>query len=177
MQKIFVSKSMGAPTPYNSSNSKQKTSVTGVFLALLIGLAIGYWMGTIMPPRKIRSALNSSVNPTTETATAPTSGSANGISHASQSSRKTLSKEEWRKIFLQHFQYEPSNNQIYGTTGEDHHLPGVPDLIKAMGKPNRTQTISGQRYWYYTCSDGEIQLIMTGADDSWPLQGTQMNDY
>ena len=29
-----------------------------------------------------------------------------------------------------------------------------------MGKPNRTQTVGDQAYWYYQCTDGTIQLVM-----------------
>jgi hypothetical protein len=40
------------------------------------------------------------------------------------------------------------------------------DLYAAVGRPARTQSLGGQRYWYWQCRDGTIQmLLLIGVDN------------
>lgn len=56
-----------------------------------------------------------------------------------------------------------------------------PDKAKfadAMGKPDKTQSVGGDLYWYYRCSDGMIQLklaVVPGRENVLVLSA--INDY
>lgn len=56
-----------------------------------------------------------------------------------------------------------------------------PDKTKftaAMGKPDHTQSVGGDVYWYYRCSDGMIQLklaVVPGRENILVLSA--INDY
>jgi hypothetical protein len=42
--------------------------------------------------------------------------------------------------------------------------PGIArenDIIDAFGKPDRTQTLGNDMYWYWQCSDGTMQVVMS----------------
>lgn len=56
--------------------------------------------------------------------------------------------------------------------------PEKSKFTSAMGKPERTQTVGGDQYWYYRCSDGLIQMQLTvvpGRENVMVLSA--INDY
>ncbi|MGE3752788.1 MAG: hypothetical protein AB7I45_01385 [Planctomycetota bacterium] len=64
---------------------------------------------------------------------------------------------------------------IVGSFGDN----GKQMWIAEIGKPDRTQSIGGSYFWYYACSDGTIQVVISGAldqgDDLFAVEG--INDY
>lgn len=34
------------------------------------------------------------------------------------------------------------------------------EFVRLLGEPDKTQTVGDQTYWYYECSDGQIQLVL-----------------
>jgi hypothetical protein len=56
--------------------------------------------------------------------------------------------------------------------------PEKAKFTSAMGKPARTQTVGGDLYWYYRCSDGMIQIklaVVPGRENIMVLSA--INDY
>ena len=48
---------------------------------------------------------------------------------------------------------------------------------QVMGKPNRTQTVGNETYWYYECSDGMIQMEMDPTVLQMGTIQAEVNDY
>jgi hypothetical protein len=38
------------------------------------------------------------------------------------------------------------------------------EFVKIMGKPDKTQKVGGDTYWYYSCSDGQIQMVLASGN-------------
>ncbi len=56
------------------------------------------------------------------------------------------------------------------------------DLIQAMGKPSRTQTLGNDTYWYWQCQDGTIQIVILHYKNlayygEGEIMVTHINDY
>jgi len=65
-----------------------------------------------------------------------------------------MSKEQWWKKLEDNNLKFPGNRAVMDVKKED--------FIRIMGKPNRTQSLGEQTFWYYNCSDGQIQMVITG---------------
>jgi hypothetical protein len=70
-----------------------------------------------------------------------------------------------------------SRNQVFAVTGTTIQMTKS-DFIQLMGEPDRTETLNGQSYWYYECSDGTVQIECQAAavNAAGIIQG-QVNDY
>lgn len=56
--------------------------------------------------------------------------------------------------------------------------PEKTKFTSVMGKPARTQTVGGDIYWYYNCSDGILQMqlaVVPGKENILVLSA--LNDY
>lgn len=67
-------------------------------------------------------------------------------------------------------------NQMFQVTG------GVIQMqkntfVKLMGSPDKTQTLNGQVYWYYSCKDGMIQVVVDAGALSQGVMAGHANDY
>lgn len=64
---------------------------------------------------------------------------------------------------------------VVGNIGDN----GKKMWIDEIGKPDRTQSVGGSYYWYYRCSDGQVQVVISGAldqgDDLFAVEG--INDF
>lgn len=90
-------------------------------------------------------------------------------------------KREFRKRWEKYWEERPEigwrQPGIYGKTIED--AEAVLSAACSGRKPDRTQTISGTHYWYFTCADGVIQLTWSywGDSSGVRLNVDQLNDY
>ena len=86
---------------------------------------------------------------------------------------KNLTKAEWRTKLVGH--YKPGTDYSIKMSI----LPSVSseDFKSFMGSPNSTQTVGGESYWYYECSDGMIQLSMSTPALSQGIMQGNINDY
>lgn len=83
-------------------------------------------------------------------------------------SGRSMSKEQWKAQVTKSF---PGFLQM----GE---YPDKAKFTAALGKPDRTQSLGGDVYWYYRCSDGMIQLklaVVPGRENLMVLSA--FNDY
>jgi hypothetical protein len=71
-----------------------------------------------------------------------------------------FSKDEWRTKVAS-LQQNP--NELLGA-GIIAQMPKAA-LIAAVGKPDRTQRIEGQQFWYWDCTDGMIQIVGSSYTD------------
>jgi hypothetical protein len=52
------------------------------------------------------------------------------------------------------------------------------DFKQLMGNPSSTQTVGDQAYWYFECSDGQIQLVLnSGSLLGMGVMEGKINDY
>ena len=53
------------------------------------------------------------------------------------------------------------------------------DFEQAFGKPTKTQTIGRNTFWYWTCQDGTVQVILSSgwADSDDRVTLVAINDY
>jgi hypothetical protein len=51
------------------------------------------------------------------------------------------------------------------------------DFRNFMGAPDSTQTVGDKAFWYYYCSDGEIQLSMYAPNLIVGIMQGEINDY
>jgi DNA-directed RNA polymerase subunit RPC12/RpoP len=65
-----------------------------------------------------------------------------------------MSKEQWWNKLEDNKLKFPGNRAVMNVQKED--------FIRIMGKPNRTQSVGEQTFWYYDCSDGQIQMVISG---------------
>jgi hypothetical protein len=87
-----------------------------------------------------------------------------------------MTKEQWKDKLSQHFNVVVNQIQALKTA------PGMPWSAKTfqqiMGKPDRTQVLGDDTYWYYNCRDGEFQLVIGSI---WlykdTIFGAQINEY
>ncbi len=78
-----------------------------------------------------------------------------GIGNAfSIQSAPTMTKEQFRAKFADLDGGSRSRGQVREV-----------DLIRAVGKPSRTQTLVNRTFWYWTCQDGIIQIVIFGYKD------------
>jgi len=61
-----------------------------------------------------------------------------------------LTKVQWKDKMARNFRWYPGT-PVIGAANQ---------FQQVMGKPDRTQTVGDEAYWYYQCSDGTIQLVM-----------------
>lgn len=66
---------------------------------------------------------------------------------------KVLTKEQWRARLS-------SNYPVAQATGGASLQTTVEDFVSKMGCASRTQTVGKTAYWYYKCSDGDIQVCL-----------------
>lgn len=80
----------------------------------------------------------------------------------------SLSKDAWKAKVEKSF---PGFSQGF-------EYPDKAAFTAAMGKPDRTQTVDGDLFWYYRCSDGMIQMQLAVAPGKENLMIlSEMNDY
>ena len=61
---------------------------------------------------------------------------------------------------------------------KDNRIELAAGLKQVFGEPERSQTVGDQTFWYYQCSDGTIQVVLTAYQilkGSAPID--QINDY
>lgn len=120
---------------------KPKTSKVGIMVALIVGLVIGYGAGSA----KVSSGITGSV----------------GGSGFSFPSFGRMSKGQWWQKFKQNKLDEKIGYQAqFGTGG----YCTKDEFIGIMGKPDKAQKVGGQAYWYYTCKDGQIQMVLNSGN-------------
>ncbi|NCC51379.1 MAG: hypothetical protein EOM20_09210 [Spartobacteria bacterium] len=85
-------------------------------------------------------------------------------------SGKLPTKEQWKQKVAANFSV--SVNQISDMVSPD-------DFKKEMGDPDRTQTLGDRTYWYYFCSDGQIQMDINSVTLIMYeiMSGARINDY
>ena len=59
---------------------------------------------------------------------------------------KTMTKAQWKQTYYSRF---PVGSIVTVTR-----------FKSVFGQPSRTQTVQNEAYWYYTCSDGVIQVVL-----------------
>ena len=129
----------------------------GIVLALMAGLIIGYFAGAGIPVIGRSSGLLDRVRPV---------------------SAQRMTKDEWKTKAYAYFkssgEYEGQGHMLNPTL-----LWGIDGEVfkRVMGKPDRTQTIGSNMYWYYTCRDGVIQLVLENREGLDNLLVGDVNDY
>lgn len=87
-----------------------------------------------------------------------------GCSENGDNGPQKMSKAEWRQKYAQNFGKNP--------------IVQVTKFKGVFGEPDRSETIDQSAYFYYTCRDGEIQVI---ANDPNLFQSgacvQRINDY
>jgi hypothetical protein len=68
-------------------------------------------------------------------------------------SSRSMTKEEWK---------EKVNKKFPGFLMQDS-FPNRNKFMSVIGKPTRTQSVNGEPFWYYQCSDGMIQMQLCWA--------------
>jgi hypothetical protein len=72
-----------------------------------------------------------------------------------------VTKEEWlAKLKENKLDKKIGYHAQFGTGG----YCAKEEFIKIMGQPDKTQKVGGETYWYYTCSDGQIQMIVASGN-------------
>lgn len=147
------------PTGAGSESRRpaKKTARKRCVLALTAGLIIGYIFGAGFPVGERGSVLPDS---------------------ARALSAQRLTKDEWKAKAYAYFrssgEYEGQGHMVTPTL-----LWGIDGEVfkRVMGNPDRTQTIGGNMYWYYTCRDGMIQLVLENREGVDNLLVGDINDY
>jgi len=90
------------------------------------------------------------------------------LSIAGCGGNSSVTKDEWKARVQKNF---PGFMRMV-------EYPDKATFISVMGKPDRTQTVGGNPYWYYQCADGMIQIqfcAVPGKENMLVLSA--MNDY
>ena len=153
-KQIIVPKLRSAPPPLAyTPPAKRRAGKAGIVVALVVGLVIGFGAGSAKGPSGILKS--------------------GGITLLSFG---RLTKEAWRERVAGHF--DVAVNQVVLSKANPNGLASAEEFKKLVGKPDRTQTVGEQTYWYYTCSDGQIQMVTDAALLSRDIiAGAQINDY
>jgi hypothetical protein len=104
---------------------------------------------------------------------------ASALSRSGLPSQARPSKEQWRnRLRESHLDFRiglhgsPANYTDYGGTCN------TSDFVARMGRPDRTQTVGEQAFWYYDCKDGVIQMSLSAYElDQGIVIANHINDY
>ena len=91
-------------------------------------------------------------------------------SGAAPSQPHSITKAEWRQKLEGRYGQYASLNIVYQWKADD--------FKQFMGNPSSTQNVGDEAFWYYYCSDGQIQLVMDqGNLLAWGRMVGKINDY
>ena len=166
-QRIVISKkTANALADGSHIPAPHKSRTVGSFIA---GLVIGVIIAAVY----IKSGFIQSITSMFEGASRPSLPST--TSHPSQPANLLrLSKQQWINKLNMH--YDVLNNSLFHIKKGDDQT--VDNFIKLMGKPDRTQSIGKEKYLYYSCIDGYLQvMIELYMYDHNFMIGAQINEY
>lgn len=145
------------PTPPVTSRPKTKSNKAGIVIALVIGIAIGYGVRVTQnqaptPPSSAQATAQLPASPAPYTPEAAVAEKQ--VARAPAARPRRISREEWWAKLEENDLKFPGNRSVLDVKTED--------FIRIMGKPVKTQSVGENMYWYYNCSDGQIQMVIKG---------------
>jgi hypothetical protein len=130
-EQIILPKSGATGSSPAYTPPQKKTSKVGIVVALVIGLVIGYGVGSAKGPSGI-SKLSGGIS-------LPSFG--------------RMTKEQWWAKLEKNELKFPGYRAVVRVPKDK--------FLQIMGKPDKTQAVGENVMWYYTCSDGQIQMVLS----------------
>jgi hypothetical protein len=81
----------------------------------------------------------------------------------------SITKAEWRNKLERRYGQYARLNIAYQWKADD--------FKQFMGNPSSTQNVGDEAFWYYDCSDGQIQLVMDQGNLAIGIMAGKINDY
>ena len=92
-----------------------------------------------------------------------------GDTAATPEQAHSITKAEWRKKLESRYGQYAHLNIVYQWKADD--------FKRFMGNPSSTQNVGDEAFWYYACSDGQIQLVMDQGNLAIGIMAGKINDY